>query len=102
MRKTRPFPSRPRLIFALLVLIRLHYLRAWRQLISSKNTLTKEKERRKRNSEGEERRRREKAMVALLVFIMAPLEFFLTGKKLLLDTKDSFGGNVFRNPARFI
>ena len=37
-------------------------------------TLTKEKDRRKRKIEEEERRRREKAMVALLVFIMATLE----------------------------
>ena len=62
-------------------------------LISSKITLTKEKERRKSKSEEEERRRREKKMVALLVFIIAPL-------KKLLDAKGPFHGNVLKNPAR--
>ena len=62
-------------------------------LISSKITLTKEKERRKSKSKEEERRRREKKMVALLVFIIAPL-------KKLLDAKGPFHGNVLKNPAR--
>ena len=50
------------------------------------------KERRKRKSEQE--RRGEKAMVALLVFIMAILEF--------LAEKTTAGGNVLINPARCI
>ena len=63
-------------------------------LISSKITLTKEKERRKSNIKEEERRRREKTItVALLVFIFATL-------KKLLDAKGSFHGNVLKNPAR--
>ena len=36
-----------------------------------------------------------KAMVALLVFIIATLEFFAENKK-LLDSKGPFGGIVFR------
>ena len=48
--------------------------------ISSKITLTKKEERRKRKSEEEERRRsKRKAIVALLAFIIATLEF-LVGK----------------------
>ena len=71
--------------------------------ISSRITLTKENERRKRKiqrrSEEEERRRREKKeMVALLVFIMAT---FLAEKR-LLDRKSPSGGNVFKNPAKYI
>ena len=62
-------------------------------LISSKITLTKEKERRKSKSEEEECRRREKKMVTLLVFIIAPL-------KKLLDAKGPFHCNVLKNPAR--
>ena len=62
-------------------------------LISSKITLTKEKERRKSKSEEEESRRREKKMVTLLVFIIAPL-------KKLLDAKGPFHDNVLKNPAR--
>ena len=57
---------------------------------SSKITVTKEKERRKRKSEEKESRRREKAMVALLVFIIATLD------------KGPFGDNVIKNPARYI
>ena len=38
-------------------------------------------------------------MVALLVFIMATLEIIF-GRKKLLDTKDLFDSNVFKNPAR--
>ena len=37
-------------------------------------------------------------MVALLVFILATLESFWPKK--LLDAKDPFGDNVFKNPAR--
>ena len=36
-------------------------------------------------------------MVALLVFILATLESFWPKK--LLDAKDPFGDNVFKNPA---
>ena len=39
-------------------------------------------------------------MVALLVFIMATLEIVF-GRKILLDAKGLFGGNVFKNPARY-
>ena len=68
----------------------------------SKITVTKEKERRKRKSEeirkgGEEK----KAMVALLVFIIATLEIVF-GRKKLLDAKGPFGDNVFKNPARYM
>ena len=64
-------------------------------LISSKIALVKEKERRKRKSEEEERRRKEKkAMVVLLVFVMATLK--------TAGHKRSFGGNAFKNPARYI
>ena len=62
-------------------------------LVSSKITLTNEKERRKSKSEEEESRRREKKMVTLLVSITAPL-------KKLLDAKGPFHGNVLKNPAR--
>ena len=37
-------------------------------------------------------------MVALLVFIMSTLEIWLEKKK-LLDEKDPFAGNDFKNPA---
>ena len=40
-------------------------------------------------------------MVALLVFIMATLEM-LFSRKILLDAKGPFGGNLFKNPARYI
>ena len=40
-------------------------------------------------------------MVALLVFIIATLEIVF-GRKKLLDDKSSFGGNVIKNPARYI
>ena len=47
----------------------------------------------------EEKREREKkkTMVALLGFIMATL-----AEKKLLDAKGPFGGNVIKNPARYI
>ena len=54
-------------------------------LISSRGKGEKERARRKKGLE------EKKAMVALIVFIMATL-----GKK-LLDTKGPFGGNVFKN-----
>ena len=56
-----------------------------------------EKERARRKRGGEEK----KAKVALLVFIMATLEL-LFGRKKLFDAKGPFGGNVFKNPARYI
>ena len=70
--------------------------------ISSRITLTKEK---KRIGEKERARRKEggeekKAMVALLVFIMATLDFL--AEKRLLDRKSPSSGNVFKNPARYI
>ena len=40
-------------------------------------------------------------MVALLGFIMATLEM-LFSRKILLDAKGPFGGNLFKNPARCI
>ena len=40
-------------------------------------------------------------MIALLVFIMATLGIFWPKKKKLLDTKVPFGGNVFKNLARY-
>ena len=64
---------------------------------SSKITLTKEKERRRIKERGEEK----KAMVALLVFIMATLTIVF-GRKKLLDPNDPFGGNLFKSPARYI
>ena len=60
--------------------------------------VTKEKERRKRKSEDrKEGEEKNKAMVALLVFIIATL----AGKK-LLDAKGLFGDNVIKNPATYI
>ena len=44
-----------------------------------------------------ERERERKTMVALLGFIMATL-----AEKKLLDAKGPFGGNVIKNPARYI
>ena len=58
--------------------------------ISSKITLTKEKETARRKKGGEQK----KAMIALLVFITATLE------KNCWTQKGPFGGNVFKNPAR--
>jgi len=82
--------------------------------ISSKLTLTREKDRRKRKSEEEERRRREKSngctlsfyngkshnRVLLWLLIMAALEIVF-GRKILLDAKGLFGGNVFKNTAGY-
>ena len=47
--------------------------------------------------EKREREREKKTMVALLGFIMATL-----AEKKLLDAKGPFGGNVIKNPARYI
>ena len=82
--------------------------------ISSKLTLTREKNRRKRKSEEEERRRREKSngctlsfyngkshnRVLLWLLIMATLEIVF-GRKILLDAKGLFGGDVSKNRARY-
>lgn len=65
------------------------------RLISSKITISKEKELEKaRMTKG-------KSMIALLVFILGTLEIFF-GRKQLLETRGVFGGNVFINPARYI
>ena len=56
-----------------------------------------EKERARRKTGGEEK----KAVVALLVFIMATLELLFWPKK-TVDAKGPFGGNVFKNPASHI
>ena len=40
-------------------------------------------------------------MAAPLIFIMATLEVFGRKKK-LLDAKGPFGGDVFKNPARYM
>ena len=69
--------------------------------ISSKITVAKEKERRKRKSEEEERRRREKSNGCTLSFSNGYFEDFLTENKKLLKGKGPFGGNVFKNPARY-
>ena len=68
--------------------------------ISSKITLTKEKESRKRKSEKKERRRREKSSGCFFSFFYNSYfrdSFWL--KKNLLDVKGPFGGNVVKNPA---
>ena len=65
--------------------------------ISLKVIPTKEKEKRKRKSVEEKRRRREKkkAMIVPLVFMAT-----LTTKR-LFDGRGLFGGDVFKNPARY-
>ena len=50
----------------------------------------------KKKERGEEK----KAMVALLVFIMATLTIVF-GRKKLLDPNGPFGGNIIKNPARY-
>ena len=60
------------------------------------NHSNKGKEKKKEGAEGKEEKRK-KAMVALLVFILTTLESFWPKK--LLDAKDPFGDNVFKNPA---
>ena len=60
--------------------------------------VTQAKERRKTMSAGKERRKRKKkAMVALLVFVIATLEIVFDRKKKLLDAKGPFSDNVFKN-----
>ena len=63
---------------------------------SSKIIVTKENERVRRRKKGEK-----KAMVALLVFIIATLKIVL-GRKKLLDAKGLFGDNVIKNTARYV
>ena len=46
-------------------------------------------------------KKKKKAMVALLVFIIATLEIIF-GRKKLFYTKGPFGDNVIKNPARHI
>ena len=61
------------------------------------------------NEEKGKEEKREKAMVAFLVFIMATLDYFVAEKKnqtnkqtkKTLEAKGPFGGNVFKNPARY-
>ena len=70
--------------------------------ISYKITVAKEKERRKRKSEEEEGRRRDKkSNGCTLSFSNGYFEGFLTENKKLLKGKGPFGGNVFKNPARY-
>ena len=59
----------------------------------------KEKERRKVRGEGKEAKKI-KAMVALLVFIIATFSAF--GRKELFEAKGPFGDNVIKNLARSI
>jgi len=60
------------------------------------NHINEGKRKEKKKELGEEK----KAMVALLVFIMATLEIGFSRKK-LLDANGPFGGNVIKNPARY-
>ena len=62
---------------------------------SSKMKLTIRKKRRKKRARREKGVEEKKAMVALLVFIMAVFD-----RQKLLDEKGQFGVNVFKNPAR--
>ena len=66
---------------------------------SSKIKVTREKERRKRKSEARKGGEEKKAIVALLVFIIATLEIVF-GRKKLFDAKGPLGDNVIKNPAR--
>ena len=59
----------------------------------------KEKERRKRKSEEKERRRRKKSNGCTLSFCISYFADSFWPKK-LLDVKDPFCDNVFKNPAR--
>jgi len=72
---------------------------AFLEPISSKITLTKKKERRKRKSEEEERRRKKESNGFTLTFYNG--YFGEGGRKKLLDAKGPFGGNVFKNLARY-
>ena len=69
--------------------------------ISSKITLTRERERRTRKSEEEEMRRREKSNGCTLSFYNGYFEDRFWPKK-LLDAKGPFGSKVFKNPAIYI
>ena len=60
------------------------------------NHINEGKGKEKKKERGEEK----KAMVALLVFIMASLDIGF-GRKKLLDANGPFGGNVIKNPARY-
>ena len=60
------------------------------------NHINEGKGKEKKKERGEEK----KAMVALLVFIMATLEIGF-GRKEHLDANGPFGGNVIKNPARY-
>ena len=65
--------------------------------ISSKMKLTIGKKRRKRKSEKEERSRRKKSNSCTLSFHNG---YF--GEKNFRTPKGSFGGNVFKNPVRYM
>ena len=66
------------------------------------NHSNEEKGREKKKGQGEAKQeKKKKAMVALLVFIIATLEIVFSREK-LLDDKGSFGRNVIKNPARYI
>ena len=73
--------------------------------ISSKITLTKEKRKEKKKERRERKKKKEKkkkkTVVALLVFITAALAKKKIKKKLLVGN-GPFGGNVFKNPDRYI
>ena len=58
----------------------------------------KENQKKKERGEGKVEKRK-KAMVALLVFIIATSRVIF-GRKKLLDSKGPFGDNVLKNPAR--
>ena len=65
--------------------------------ISLKITPAKEKERRKSEEEERSQEKRKKAMVELLVFILATLEIVF-GRK----TAEAIGGALFNNSVRYI
>ena len=58
----------------------------------------KGKEKKQERGEGKEENEKKKAIVALLVFIIATLELVF-GQKTLSDVKGPLGDNVFKNPA---
>ena len=60
------------------------------------NHINEGKGKEKKKEQGEEK----KAMVALLVFIMATLTIVF-GREKLLDPNDPSGGNLFKSPARY-
>ena len=71
--------------------------RRFREPEKLQNHINEGKGKEKKKEQGEEK----KAMVALLVFIMATLTIVF-GRKKLLDPNDPFGGNLFKSPARYI